>query len=308
MFFVSPKLNKNKLGHLLTNSFHGFSLNGFYLFAVLFSIVLVDLVLCYTNFVQSNQIRRNASTSTTGPFSSGRFKDVDDWKIEIKSLLLPITGYVQELFANCFYFLCLQPILHWFDTKTLANLVTLSYTLISIPQIWLLSNVFGDNGRQIACLLFQIRNILDYVDGKVIRNGDHIQAEFHTTDSNEHGRLIDAAGNVISLLCFFTGSFSYIWKSVQKQSHSMIHSSALSFNSNTIHVTRNRIVILNITLFLVYFIIASAGKSFLFAKKFMFDFALTCTYIFIGWNMVLTGYMELVSRDKVFVFRVLHIS
>jgi hypothetical protein len=273
MFSLNSNLKKKKVWRLLVDSYRGFSCTELNLYVGLIVVVLIDLILCYSNFTRNNQIKHNA-TRAAFPTRVDGFVEFVEWKIEIKSLILPITGQMQEWLADGLYVYLISPIQHFFNPKILANCVTLFYVLISIPEIWLLANTANSCGRKVACGLFQLKNVLDYVDGKIIRNGSRrVTSE---TDSNKHGQLIDATGNVVSLLCFFVGSFIYIWKCKKRQNQAMMHSGVFSSNTMRVEITRNRIVLVNVALFLIYFIVASAG-----------------------WNMVLANYVHLVSNQKV---------
>ena len=145
-----------------------------------------------------------------------------EWSHDVKHMLLPLTNnYAQEPISKLLYNLIFMHIN--LNKHILANLITFTYTFMSIPTIWLLSRVERKHHlyRQIACLIFQIKNIMDCLDGMVIRKGKvkYYDNKGYTVDN---GQIIDGVANAISTICFFIGTFFYIMVKYSKKSNSSI--------------------------------------------------------------------------------------
>ena len=97
--------------------------------------------------------------------------------------------------------------------KALANLMTFSGLFMCFFTIQLLANDKNPRDRQLACLLFQIKNVLDSLDGPVARLD--IFSSKHGIDSlgkYDFGRVIDAWGSTFSMIFFLIGSYIFILK------------------------------------------------------------------------------------------------
>lgn len=240
---------------------------------VLLFIIIIDFNIRYSHFKYISKIHflnhppslpYNETACPTGEKIS--------WPQELKNFMIPITDkYVQHPLAMILYRVVLAD-LHEFlhiTRKTLADLLTLSYILFSIPTVWLLANIDSKKlvYRQIACGLFQLKNIIDSVDGQVARGGEKIVYEKNKFKI-DGGFIFDAAANGISAICFFIGSFIYIWRrysssSVDKCDYeklelAMDKSCEKSNSINNKKYTKKQIGFYIIA-FIIYFIISSAG-------------------------------------------------
>ena len=207
-----------------------------------------------------------------------------EWPHEVKHMLMPITGnYIQEPISKFSYNLIFSHIN--LDKHFLANLITFTYTFISIPAIWLLSRVERKYilYRQLGCIIFQARNIMDYLDGAVIRHGK-TKTYTQTGYIVDNGQLVDGIANALSAMCFFIGTFLYILRKYTKTTNSPDNFEADEVNdynklTNEFNrkYDRSTLVVL-ILLFLIYFIIAS-----------------------LGWDIVLGVYTKEVIYNQVYV-------
>lgn len=91
----------------------------------------------------------------------------------------------------------------------IANLITLTSILISFPSIILLASNDWKK-RLFACFAYQLKNILDYIDGPIIRN----YSASNVTTSFNLGRFLDGLGSGLSFFFFFIGSCIYVFRSL----------------------------------------------------------------------------------------------
>lgn len=96
-----------------------------------------------------------------------------------------------------------------YNAYKIANMITLFSIIITIPSIFLLAS---DNWKKrlFACIAFQMKNILDYIDGPIIRNftTPNVSMSFNL------GRFLDGLASGTSFFFFFTGSCIYIFRSL----------------------------------------------------------------------------------------------
>ncbi len=197
----------------------------------------------------------------THHFKTIQHTNSTEWPHNIKHFLTPMTGnYIQEPISKVLYNLFFANINA--NKHDLANFITLTYTLISIPTIWLLSKVERKYYlcRQFGCLIFQIKNVMDYLDGAVIRNGKTKNYDINGYQV-DNGQIIDATANGISTFCFFIGTFFYIIIKYSKKSNSMIveDSEDDCKLANDIKKYDRLSLVVYILMFLIYFVISSLG-------------------------------------------------
>ena len=203
-------------------------------------------------------------------FSIIRKQNSTEWTHEVKHLLSPMTGnYIQEPISKFIYYLIFAHLN--VDKYFLANLITFTCVVISLPNIWLLNKVERKYimYRQLGCMIFQIKNILDYLDGAVVRNGkatNYSQTGFKV----DNGHLIDSTANAVSTLCFFIGTFLYILRKYTKSTNlrddiqlDEVDDCNKLTNEFNRKYDRHKLLIY-LFLFITYFIIASLGWDIVF--------------------------------------------
>ena len=130
---------------------------------------------------------------------------------QIKKSLVPVSDtYFQtpiaQIFFNIFFSDSAQN--YSISFKTIADLVSLFSVLLGIPMFILLLN--GKSLHlKLACVLFQIKSILDCIDGPIARK------DLNKLDSNQafdYGRLIDGIGSTIPTFLFLFGAYIHIFK------------------------------------------------------------------------------------------------
>ena len=126
----------------------------------------------------------------------------------LKELMEPPAGnYLHEPIANFFLNFFLIPYSHNFlSYRSTANFITSICLLISIPIFALLMIGLNDTFyRRMACVLFQIRNVLDYMDGNLAR----LDKKFDGTNF-DFGRAFDGYGSSFPSFFLIVGSYVFI--------------------------------------------------------------------------------------------------
>ena len=187
--------------------------------------IIVDFILSYKDFKASNYkivdvLRLDQSTKNlfTNIYS---FNQTNDSKIAlreavetnshlIKRLLCPPVGiHLHEPIADFFldnFFLKKGFITH----QAKANAITIVCVFMSFPIFFLLIRESNQVCcRRLACVLFQIRNILDFMDGKLARHGKLKTSQSQHLDYDV-GRIYDAFGSSFPTFFFLLGSFFFI--------------------------------------------------------------------------------------------------
>ena len=216
---------------------------------------------------------------------NNNFTEPVKWPHEIKHFLMPISGnYIQEPISIFLYRTIFMHIN--LNGYVLANIITFTYTFISIPLVWLLSKVERKYllYRQVGCVIFQLRNVMDYLDGAVIRGG---KAKSYNDNRYivDNGQLVDGVANALSTVFFFFGTFLYIW-----HRHHKLKNESANSDSNFDDIERKyetSKLIMYIISFLIYFVIAS-----------------------LGWDIVLGVYTKEVifNQVKIFIFIIIIIN
>lgn len=196
----------------------------FFLIKFLFFFIYLDLKSNYLRYKQLNYdltnklkleplhrsnyfyFRLNDNNNSSLEHVNFLFKNVS---FAIKAFITPISGdYIQEPISDFILKHFLLNLLNnsFLSGQTQANLVTLVAILICIPCTWLLADTENSRKRKLACLLFQFKNLLDYIDGPLVRaSGAQV---------NKWGRVYDAIGNFVPTVFFIIGSYVFILKSL----------------------------------------------------------------------------------------------
>jgi hypothetical protein len=232
-------------------------------------ILLVDFIIRINHFKYLKWSENNNKTETIL------------WTYEVKHFLMPLSGnYIQEPISKFLYNFIFSHIN--IDRYVLANLITFTYALISIPVIWLLSKTERKFllYRQLGCVIFQARNVMDYLDGAVIRNGK-VKSVNKGDSIIDYGLIIDALANAVSALCFFIGTFLYIWKKYSQKLEDSAEKFIVDIDEKTTTTSKydKSKLVSYIFSFLVFFIMAS-----------------------LGWDFVLTIYTKEVIYNQVIYF------
>jgi hypothetical protein len=190
------------------------------IFVIIFSsfFILSDFIISYEDVKTTNkQLVDILKSSTQKLFSINKTKNVHNLTNEaiqnnnrlIKKLLCPPLGiYIHEPLAEFFFNILLySKSLNFISNQTKANLITITCILMSFP-IFILLNKDPDKQflRRLACLLFQVRNILDFIDGKLARSDKNLKNE----QDFDMGRVYDALGSSLPTLFFLLGSYIFI--------------------------------------------------------------------------------------------------
>ena len=252
----------------------------FLILCLLVFFFIIDSTIEYHKFTTTNKLVRYEIEKFN------QTKSAEYWTVRIKETILPATGYyLQEPLSKLSYHLFFSDMhkLFGISRKVLANIVTVFYGLGSLPFIWLLSRTepVDANFRKIACILFQIKNCLDYLDGEIVRNNENKIIEYKGII--DYGQIFDGVFNFVSTFAFLVGSFLYIWK-CHKADQSKDYEANIPINISleTPFRKMNKInskefkVLVKISIFILYFLIAS-----------------------IGWNYTLTKYTNSILYDKV---------
>jgi hypothetical protein len=127
-----------------------------------------------------------------------------------------ISQPISEFILNDFFFINLyqknNTNVDYSRFKLRADLLTLSSILISIPSIWLLASD-DSNYRRIACITFQLKNIIDYIDGPLARMDASNRSSFIAIFGNKkfnYGHLFDSLSQSLPTIFFIIGSFRFI--------------------------------------------------------------------------------------------------
>ena len=205
------------------------------IFVIIFSsfFILSDFLLSYEDVKTTNQQLVDISTSPK-LFSVNKTKLFHNLTKEakhnnirlIKKLLCPPLGiYIHEPIADFFLNLLLfSKSFNFISNQTKANLITITCILMSFP-IFILLNKDSDKQfhRRLACVLFQVRNILDFMDGKLARSDKNLKNE----QDFDMGRVYDAFGSSFPTLFFLLGSYIFILNT-QNISYCAIEQSEIS--------------------------------------------------------------------------------
>jgi hypothetical protein len=207
--------------------------------------ILSDFLLSYEDLKSTNKHLTRISLSLEKPLRSKNKTEnyqnltneaaKNNFKL-IKKLLCPPFGiYVHEpiadfLLENVF----LPKSANIISNKTKANLITITCICISFP-IFLFICLDSNKHyyRKLACVLFQIRNILDFLDGKLARS-DKNATNQQRFDS---GRIYDALGSSCPTLLFLLGSYIFILNDLDifNSVHESNETNKLNFYYKTIH-------------------------------------------------------------------------
>jgi len=207
--------------------------------------ILSDFLLSYEDLKLSNKHLTRISLSLEKALRSKNKTDnyqnltneatKNNFKL-IKRLLCPPFGiYVHEPIADFFLEnVFLQKSFNMISNKTKANLITITCILISFP-IFLFICLDSNKHyyRKLACVLFQIRNILDFLDGKLARS-DKTTANKQSFDS---GRIYDALGSSCPTVLFLLGSYLFILNNLDifNSVHESNDTNKLNFYYKTVH-------------------------------------------------------------------------
>jgi hypothetical protein len=129
-----------------------------------------------------------------------------------------ISQPVSEFILNDFFFINLyqknNTKIDFARFKLRADLLTLTSILISIPSVWLLASD-DINYRRIACVSFQLKNILDYVDGPLARMNSYSNHSNKITifgiQNIDYGHLFDSLSQTLPTIFLIIGSFRFIY-------------------------------------------------------------------------------------------------
>lgn len=188
------------------------------IFVIIFSsfFILSDFILSYEDVKTTNIDILKTSTPLKSS-SINKTKNVQNLTKEaihnntrlIKKLLCPPLGiYIHEPIADLLLNLLLySKSFNFISNQTKANLITITCILMSLP-IFILLNKDSDKQfhRRVACILFQVRNILDFMDGKLARSDKILKNE----QDFDMGRVYDAFGSSLPTLFFLLGSYIFI--------------------------------------------------------------------------------------------------
>lgn len=189
-------------------------------FILLKAILIKTLIfIIIKDFIQNYKflllLNFNTSQSTTNNVSESI----------LKSSLSPfydqyISQPVSEFILNDFFFINLYTKtnatnkIDYTRFKYRADLLTLTSILISIPSIWLLASE-DLNYRRIACVTFQLKNIIDYIDGPLARmastsNHSNMINLLGNNKRIDYGHLFDSLSQTLPTIFLIIGSFRFI--------------------------------------------------------------------------------------------------
>lgn len=133
----------------------------------------------------------------------------------LKRLMEPPAGnWIHEPLGNFFLNKILMLMIpeNLVSYQSLGNFITSICLFLFLPILFFL--IIGLNDifyRRLACFLFQMRNVLDYMDGNLIRLGKNTNA---SETNSDFGRLFDEYGSRFPSISLLIGSYVFIFYSL----------------------------------------------------------------------------------------------
>ena len=245
----------------------------------------------------------------------------------IKKLLCPPVGiYLHEPIAHFFlsnFFSKNEST--YISNKTKANLITTLCVLVSLPIfILLVQDSSKTKFRRLACILFQTRNVLDFMDGALARFDEKkmsLEPDFDV------GRIYDAFGSSCPTLFFLLGSYIFIlntlniingveeheinkldffYRNLHRVmnwlSNKLVSTYKFQITNTTSKLDHMKEVYYNLTKFFIYIILAGiVWNKVLDSNKFIYgDYQI---YIAVSWNFCLVLFAKLSINITFFYFK-----
>ena len=174
----------------------------------LMPLVLVTIFVIYDINYNYNKFK---SLNKPGPLVENANSLNNDLMRQIKKSLVPVSDtYFQTPIAQILFniFFSDSAWSYSISYKTIADFVSLLSVLLGIPMFILMLNDKSFN-LKLACVLFQIKNVLDALDGPIARKD---LDKLDSNQKNNYGRLIDGIGSTIPTFLFLFGAYIHIFK------------------------------------------------------------------------------------------------
>jgi len=136
----------------------------------------------------------------------------NNFKLMKRLMEPPFGNWIHEPLGSFFLNKFLIPIApnSLFSYKDMGNFITTLCLLTFLPIfVYLIIGLNNRNYRRLACCLFQIRNILDYMDGNLVRLSQ--TKEKALGGQRNFGRLFDEYGSRFPSIALLIGSYVFIF-------------------------------------------------------------------------------------------------
>ena len=135
----------------------------------------------------------------------------NNFKLMKKLMEPPAGNWIHEPLGHFLLHKILIPIIptSFVSYRNLGNFITSLCLLSFLPIfVFLIIGLNNISYRRLACCLFQMRNVLDYMDGNLIRLDENILVYENNSD---YGRLFDEYGSRFPSIALLGGSYVFIF-------------------------------------------------------------------------------------------------